>query len=92
MGHRRCKKMRKLVYGTGAEAQLKKHNTEYIEKNGSRPRLVELTYNEPKEVQNCFFQTLSVIKEVFVKTFFWPDGTRECTGLRRIYKTLKNGV
>lgn len=80
--------MRKLAYGAGAEAQPKKHETEYALRNGARPVLVEVD-REPVEVQNCFFKLVTIIKKKLNKTLFFRDGTRECIGARRIYQALK---
>ena len=94
MGHRRAKKIRAEIYGVGAEAQNKKHSTEYTERNPARPRRVELSYNKYFDIENPSLLdqirgVLSFAKAQFERTFFYPEGTRACTSLRADYKAYK---
>ena len=97
MGHRQAKKARREAYGVGAEAQTKKHMITYAEINPARPRRVELSYNEYFDIKTPSLMDrirgiLSFSKANFERAFFTPGGTRECTGLRKIYHNLKKGV
>jgi hypothetical protein len=97
MGHRQAKKIRVAVYGHGSGAQSKKHTTEYAERNPARPRRVELGYNEYFDIKSPSLMDRirglgAFAKEKFERTLFFPEGTRGCTGLRKIYHNLKRGV
>jgi hypothetical protein len=84
MNLKQAKKLRKLVYGRTGQGK-----TEYEEVNAARRVRMTIEGPEVYTVKNCFFQDIKRVAQKAYNTIFYPDGTTQCIGPRRIYQIMK---
>jgi hypothetical protein len=84
MNLKQAKKLRKLVYGEAGQGV-----TEYEEINQARRIKMNIEGPVSRIVQNCFFKNVLQIRQEAYDTIFYPAGTAQCIGPRRIYQIMK---
>jgi hypothetical protein len=85
MNLKQAKKLRKLVYGADGQGK-----TEYEETSPADYRRMAIEGPECYVVKNCFFEDIKRIAQKAYNTVFFPDGTLQCIGPRRIYQIMKS--
>ena len=84
MNLKQAKKLRRLVFGPAGQGK-----TEYEETSPANYRRITIEGPEAYTVKNCFFQDIKRVAQKAYNTVFFPDGTTQCIGPRRIYQIMK---
>jgi hypothetical protein len=84
MNLKQAKKLRKSIYGRVGQGK-----TEYEEVNAARRVRMTIEGPEAYAVKNCFFEDIKRVAQKAYDTIFYPAGTTQCIGPRRIYQIMK---